>query len=90
MGIEVMRVVFPKGMDANEYALKVQPAAQSLGLVLRQATWLAGVRRNGESRVAVEATPAPPASEAATELAAAVQSEAIPILAAEPLRRRSQ
>jgi len=43
MGIEVMRVVFPKGMDANEYALKVQPAAQSLGLVLRQAQWMAGV-----------------------------------------------
>jgi DNA primase len=42
MGIEVMRVLFPKGMDANEYALKVQPAAQSLGLVLRQAEWMAG------------------------------------------------
>jgi DNA primase catalytic core len=83
MGIEVMRVVFPKGMDANEYALKVQPAAQSLGLVLRQATWLAGVRRNGESRVAVEATLAPPASEAATELAVAEQPEPIPSLAAE-------
>jgi DNA primase len=44
MGIEVLRVKFPKGMDANEFALKVQPAAQSLGLVLRQAEWMAGVR----------------------------------------------
>ena len=84
MGIEVMRVVFPRGMDANEYALKVQPAAQSLGLVLRQATWMAGVRRNSESQAAVEATLAPPASEAAMELAAAAQPEAIPFLAAEP------
>ena len=31
MGIECFRVQFPKGMDANEYALKVQPAAKSLG-----------------------------------------------------------
>jgi DNA primase catalytic core len=84
MGIEVMRVVFPKGMDANEYALKVQPAAQCLGLVLRQATWLAGVRRNGESEAAAEAAPSPLASEVATELAAAEQPEAIPFLAAEP------
>jgi DNA-binding transcriptional ArsR family regulator len=27
-------------MDANEYALKVQPAAKSLGLVIRKAVWL--------------------------------------------------
>ncbi|MGC4065047.1 MAG: CHC2 zinc finger domain-containing protein [Polyangiaceae bacterium] len=44
MGIEVMRVLFPKGMDANEYALRVGPAERSLGLVLRQAEWLAGRR----------------------------------------------
>ncbi len=34
------RVLFPKGMDANEYALKVAPASQSLGLSLRQAEWI--------------------------------------------------
>lgn len=33
-------MLFPKGMDANEYALKVQPADKSLGLMLRQAQWL--------------------------------------------------
>jgi DNA primase len=44
MGIEVLRIVFPKGMDANEYALKVGPAEKSLGLVLRQAEWMAGKR----------------------------------------------
>ena len=37
MGIEAYRVRFPKGMDANEYALKVGPAEQSLGAVLRAA-----------------------------------------------------
>ena len=34
MGIECFRVQFPKGMDANEYALKVTPAAKSLGVLL--------------------------------------------------------
>jgi DNA primase catalytic core len=48
MGAEVFRVRFPKGMDANEYALKVGPAERSLGLALRQSEWMAGVRKGGE------------------------------------------
>ncbi|MBC7513497.1 MAG: toprim domain-containing protein, partial [Herminiimonas sp.] len=40
IGIECLRVQFPKGMDANSYALKLTPAHQSLGLVLRQAEWI--------------------------------------------------
>jgi DNA primase catalytic core len=40
MGIECFRVQFPKGMDANEYALKVTPAARSLGVLLNRAEWL--------------------------------------------------
>ena len=40
MGIDCYRVQFPKNMDANEYALKVQPAAKSLGIVLNKAAWL--------------------------------------------------
>ena len=39
-GLECYRVQFPKGMDANEYALKVTPAEKSLGLVIRKAVWL--------------------------------------------------
>jgi DNA primase len=39
-GIECFRVQFPKGQDANEYALKVQPAAKSLGVLLTSAAWL--------------------------------------------------
>jgi DNA primase catalytic core len=39
-GIDCYRVVFPRGMDANEYASKVKPAEKSLGLLLRQATWM--------------------------------------------------
>jgi DNA primase len=40
LGIDCYRIEFPKGMDANEYALKVQPANKSLGLLIRKAAWL--------------------------------------------------
>jgi DNA primase catalytic core len=40
MGVECFRVQFPKSMDANEYALKVQPASKSLGIMLNRAAWL--------------------------------------------------
>jgi DNA primase catalytic core len=39
-GIECFRVQFPKGMDANDYALKVTPATKSLGMLLGKAAWL--------------------------------------------------
>ena len=50
MGIECFRVLFPKGMDANEYACKVQPAAKSLGVLLNKAEWL-GKGQRPESRM---------------------------------------
>ncbi len=40
MGIDCYRVQFPKNMDANEYALKVQPVAKALGMLLNKAAWL--------------------------------------------------
>ncbi|MFM1979578.1 MAG: hypothetical protein RLZ68_843 [Pseudomonadota bacterium] len=39
-GLECLRIQFPKGMDANAHALKVTPAAKSLGLLIRKAVWL--------------------------------------------------
>lgn len=39
-GIECFRIQFPKDMDANECAQKLQPAAKSLGLLIRKAVWL--------------------------------------------------
>ena len=45
MGIDCYRVQFPKNMDANEYALKVQPAAKSLGILLNKAAWLGKGKR---------------------------------------------
>jgi DNA primase catalytic core len=52
-GIECLRVQFPKDMDANEYACKVQPAAKSLGLLIRKAVWLG----KGEAPAAKEPKP---------------------------------
>jgi hypothetical protein len=39
LGIGSHRVLFPKGMDANEYALKVTPASRSLAVLLNRAEW---------------------------------------------------
>jgi DNA primase len=39
-GLDCYRLNFPKGMDANEYALQVKPAGKSLGVVIRSAQWL--------------------------------------------------
>lgn len=41
-GIGCYRVLFPKGMDVNEYALKMSPPAKALDLLLRKAEWMGG------------------------------------------------
>ena len=71
-GIDCYRIQFPKGMDANEYALKLTPAGKSLGLVIRKAQWLGkGVAKPISTSVptaaqepapALSTTPVPPAS----------------------------
>ena len=83
-GIECWRIQFPKGMDANEYACKVQPAHKSLGLAIRKALWLGkGTPPSAttldheivvESKaVAIETAPAPRVAEAAP----AISTEAL-------------
>jgi DNA primase catalytic core len=53
-GIECFRVQFPKGMDANEHALKTQPAAMALGVLLTGAAWMGkGARPAGRALVPV-------------------------------------
>jgi DNA primase catalytic core len=44
-GIACYRIQFPKGMDANAYALAVKPAAKSLGVLIRKAEWLGEGKR---------------------------------------------
>jgi DNA primase len=39
-GLDCFRLLFPKGEDANSYALAVRPAAKALGVVIRSAQWL--------------------------------------------------
>jgi len=53
-GIDCYRVLFPRGMDANEYAEKVKPAEKSLGLVLRQAVWMGRGKKALEEELTVE------------------------------------
>ncbi len=85
-GFDCYRVRFPKGMDANAYALAVRPAAQSLGLVVRQAEWMGNGAAPHRDEVPVvsrqEASPTPaaestaPAPAPVPSLAAAVAPEA--------------
>ncbi|MGB9992950.1 CHC2 zinc finger domain-containing protein [Massilia sp. SM-13] len=39
-GIGCFRILFPKGMDANEYALKMAPPDKALALLVRKAEWM--------------------------------------------------
>lgn len=48
--IECFRIHFPKGMDANEYALTVKPAEKSLGVLIRSAIWIGGKSEGGRMR----------------------------------------
>ena len=49
-GFECFRILFPRGMDANEYALKTKPAEKALDLVFRNATWI-GKGSRSQARV---------------------------------------
>jgi len=92
-GIEAWRIQFPKGMDANEYALKVAPAAKSLGLAIRKAMWLGKAEAPSREAPARKGRPAAilqPIAEAVADSSLAADEAAKvkipePIPAAEPL-----
>jgi DNA primase len=71
-GMECYRIQFPKGMDANEYALKVTPAQKSLGVVIRKALWLG---KGNPPQALPSALPEPVAEPIAEPIA-----EAFPVL----------
>jgi DNA primase catalytic core len=75
MGIDCYRVEWPKGMDANEYALKVTPAAKSLGVLLNRASWL-GKGKRPTSRVIEPVTVAPSVVAAPKTIAAPEKRQA--------------
>ena len=54
MGIDCYRVLFPKGMDANEYGCTVKPADKSLAVLLNKAEWIGNGKRPVSMKDAVE------------------------------------
>jgi DNA primase len=76
-GIDCYRIQFPKGMDANEYALKVQPASKSLGALIRKAQWM------GKGEAPAQPSPMPVAAPAGIPPLAAeevpVQATPVPL-----------
>lgn len=75
-GIECFRVRFPKGMDANEYALKVQPPDRSLGVLLRGAAWLGkGLGKERKPAMSPPAIPVPPEPEPTSSVPVADEDE---------------
>ena len=87
MGIECFRVQFPKGQDANEYALKVTPATRSLGVLLTGAAWMGkGSRPAGRVPVPVIVAEPPAAAPPIIEpLPAEVKSTAKEKIIEEPM-----
>jgi DNA primase catalytic core len=84
-GMDCYRVLLPKGMDVNDYALKMQPARKSLELVIRKAEWL------GNGKAAEDVAPEPGTAPAADSLKAAAKQgnatnpDTSPLLAAPAL-----
>ena len=86
-GIECFRVQFPKGMDANEYGLKVQPATKSLGLLIRKAVWLGKGDAPAPTTATKEETTAPtvePMRQASNDRPAVIPLAAASVAAVEP------
>ena len=75
-GIDAFRILFPKGMDANDYALQVTPAAKSLGLAIRKAEWM------GSGKAPKITTAASDSPLSAVEPATIEQAQELPSLAA--------
>lgn len=76
-GLDVYRVQFPRGMDANDFALKVTPADKSLGLAVRKAMWLGRGRPPADAPARVS-TPAPETKTAAAKEEKPVPQEVTP------------
>jgi DNA primase catalytic core len=83
-GIDVARILFPRGMDANDYARKVTPAAESLGVAIRSAQFVAKGKRAAALSEPTPASPLAPGPEAPAvpEEASAEAAETVPPLAA--------
>lgn len=77
-GIACYRIQFPKGMDANEYALKMSPPDKALALLLRKAEWM------GEGRAPVTTSASMASDLSISSLAADVIAESSAVVAVIP------
>jgi len=80
-GIEAWRIQFPKGMDANDYALKVAPATKSLGMAIRRAVWLGQGR--APAAPVPEAVEPPSLAAVVPDLPTSLRMEDLPMAPAE-------
>ena len=76
MGIECFRVQFPRGQDANEFALKQQPATHWLGMYLKRAAWLGKGQR--PTVAVIEPQPVKPQPQTEEETIKPAAKEEIP------------
>jgi energy-coupling factor transporter ATP-binding protein EcfA2 len=77
--ISCYRIQFPKGMDANEYALKMSPPDKALALLIRKAEWMGEGRAPATTSVSVDGLAV------ASSLAAGVVVESVePVSIPEP------
>ena len=85
--ISCYRILFPKNMDANEYALQMTPATKALGLVIRKAEPMLRAKARGvgseelgarkEKTVEQEEKIAPPLAAKLDEPSAAAEPKAL-------------
>ncbi|WP_220486999.1 DNA primase [Pseudoalteromonas sp. SR45-1] len=80
-GFELYRVHVPKGMDVNQYACQVTPAAKSLSLILRQARWMS---IDGQTNGRIQVKPSPLAAELSEPVAEDELNNAEPSTFKEP------
>jgi len=82
MGIDCYRVLFPKGMDANEYGCKVKPTGRTLGLLLNSVQWLGKGKPPAITVSELVAAEEPPGKPAAKEKTASEEPQPVFPLAA--------
>jgi DNA primase len=71
-GLDCYRILFPKGMDANEYALKLGPPEKSLGVAIRSAQWMG----KGAAKASISTVAEPVISRASDPLTSLAAEEA--------------
>ena len=84
-GIESKRVRFPRGMDANDFILKMKPPAQALKLCVQSAEWMGRLPKSAKTRELEEAqavdtvSPSPPIASIAVVADKFIPLAAVPV-----------